>query len=251
MAAGLGSRLGELTRSLPKALIPVGGKTLLNWAVAFARCLAPSEIVIVGGYGFSSVQEEVAREGWDHQGKGVAGSSAATVRLVENQAFREGNILSLMAAKPYLTGEFLLMNVDHVYRPAMASRVGASAEDVTGMVDTDRRLGADDMKVARDEAGRIREISKTLTTFDAGYIGMTLVPGGAPFERYWKAVDSVIAVDGRTAHVEKVLARLVSQGTPPACRDLSGFGWLEVDTPDERTQAEAALARGGFDRPLA
>lgn len=250
MAAGLGSRLGELTRSLPKALIPVGGKTLLNWAVAFARALSASEIVVVGGYGFASVQEEVAREGWE-RGKGGADPSAPALRLVENQAFREGNILSLMAAKPYITGEFLLMNVDHVYRPAMARRVAAPAADVTGMVDTDRRLGADDMKVARDEVGRIREISKTLTTFDAGYIGMTLVPGGPPFERYWKAVDSVIAVDGRTAHVEKVLARLVSQGTPPSCRDLSGFGWLEVDTPDERTQAEAVLARGGFDRPEA
>jgi len=244
MAAGLGSRLGELTRSLPKALIPVGGRTLLSWAVAFATCLKPSEILVVGGYGFSGVQDEVSRNGWGHAQGGL-------VRLVENQSFREGNILSLMAARPFLEGEFLLMNVDHVYRPTMARVVGQTAVEVTAMVDQDRQLGADDMKVSRDPGGRILEIAKTLTTFDAGYIGMTLVPGGAPFERYWKAADSVLAVDGRTAHAERVLARLVSQGAPPSCRDLSGFGWLEVDTPDERTQAEAALALGGFDAVVA
>lgn len=234
MAAGLGSRLGELTRSLPKALIPVGGRTLLSWAVGFAGCLRPTEIIVVGGYGFADVQQEVRQQGWD-------------VRLVENLAFREGNILSLMAARPFLTGDFLLMNVDHVYRPAMSERVRAAAADVTGFVDTDRQLGADDMKVMRDPSGRILEIAKTLTTFDCGYIGMTRVPSGAPFDRYWKAADSVVSVDGRIAHVERILARLVSQGFPPSCCDVSGYGWLEVDTPDERLQAERALAAGGFE----
>ena len=43
-----------------------------------------------------------------------------------------------------------------------------------------------------------------------------------------------------------MLARLADAGTPPACRDISGHGWLEVDLPEERDHAEAVLARGDF-----
>ena len=71
------------------------------------------------------------------------------------------------------------MNVDHIYRPAIAERVAVAAREVTGYIDTDRTLGADDMKVSRDEAGHIRAIAKTLTTFDCGYVGMTQVPAEA------------------------------------------------------------------------
>ena len=49
------------------------------------------------------------------------------------------------------------MNVDHIYRPAIAALVAAPAADVTAFVDTDRTLGADDMKVERDAGGRVRQ----------------------------------------------------------------------------------------------
>ena len=115
--------------------------------------------------------------------------------------------------------------------------------NVSGFIDTDRALGADDMKVLRDEHGRIREIAKTLTEFDCGYVGMTRVPASAR-GRYLAEVDAAIAEDGSDIHVERVLARLAKTAAPPHCRDISGHGWLEVDTPDERAHAEAALGDG-------
>ena len=91
----------------------------------------------------------------------------------------------------------------------------------------------------------MRRIAKTLTTFDAGYVGMTRVPGPA-LARYFAAADEVLAADGPATHVERILARLAGTDTPPACRDISGHGWLEVDTPDERAAAEEALGGPGW-----
>ena len=229
LAAGLGSRLGALTAQLPKALISVAGESLLARAVRFAQRLAPSEIVVVGGYGFADVAAEVARRG-------------LVVTLIENHDFRDGNLVSLLCARSLLRGDFLLMNVDHIYRPAVAARVGLAVDDVTAFVDVDRKLGPDDMKVARDGAGRVREIAKTLTTFDAGYVGMSRVPGTA-LDRYWAAADEVLAREGRAMHVERILARLAASDQPPRCRDVSGIGWLEVDLADERDHAEATIVR--------
>lgn len=234
LAAGLGSRLGALTERIPKALIQVGGLSLLAHGVAFARATGATEITVVGGYGFSDVAAEV-------EGR------ALPVRLVENAAFRDGNLVSLMAARALVEGgdDLLLMNVDHIYRPAIAELAALPAEEVTAFVDTDRELGPDDMKVERDEAGRVRRISKTLERWDAGYVGMTKVPAAAA-GRYWRAADAALAEEGRTIHVERVLARLADSGAAPACRDISGHGWLEVDFPEERERAEVALRGGGW-----
>jgi choline kinase len=234
LAAGLGSRLGSLTTELPKALLPVGGKPLLAHALAFAGRLGPSRLVVVGGFCFPQVEQALATIRGD-----------LPVELVENRAFRDGNLVSLLAAKPRLDEGFLVMNVDHIYRPAIARVVAPEVERVTAFIDTDRTLGADDMKVARDADGRVAAIAKTLVTFDCGYVGMTRVPT-ALCDRYFAEAERALAEEGRAIHVERILARLAKTADAPACRDISGYGWLEVDTPDERAAAERVLAGGGW-----
>jgi choline kinase len=236
LAAGLGSRLGALTRDLPKALIPVAGKPLLFHALGFASLLRPSRIVVVGGFCFSSVAEAVRdfRAGADAE---------LPIELVQNTNYRDGNLISLMTARPLLDDGFLVMNVDHIYRPTIASVVAPPVAEVTGFIDTDRKLGADDMKVERRADGRMAAISKTLDKFDCGYVGMTRVPD-ALRGAYFDEADRALAEEGRAIHVERILARLAKTNLAPACRDISGHGWLEVDTADERAAAEAALASG-------
>lgn len=45
-AAGLGTRMGALTRDRPKPLIPVAGRPLIDHALAIARGVAPERIVV-------------------------------------------------------------------------------------------------------------------------------------------------------------------------------------------------------------
>ncbi len=237
LAAGLGSRLGTLTRDLPKALIPVAGKPLLLHALSFATCLRPTRIIVVGGFYFAQVRDTLA--GFRETDK----AAALPVELVENSQFRDGNLVSLLTAKPLITEGFLVMNVDHIYRPAIAEVVAPEVNAVTAFIDTDRKLGNDDMKVERGADGRVVSIAKTLTKFDCGYVGMTRVPT-ALLGRYFEEAHRALAEEGRAIHVERILGRLAKTDFAPTCRDISGHGWLEVDTPDERRAAEAALAAG-------
>lgn len=230
LAAGLGSRLGSLTESLPKALVQVAGEPLVAHALKFARLLEPSEIIVVGGFEFAQLSREIE-------------SRAASVRLVENTSYREGNLLTLMAARPFIHDDFVMLNVDHIYHPAIAGIVKPAASAVTAFIDTDRTLGDDDMKVERDGHGHVHRIAKTLQTWDCGYVGMTRVPAPA-LSRYWNEADTALGEEGRKINVERILGRLAESGSSPHCRDISGHGWFEVDFPEERERAEAGLRSG-------
>jgi choline kinase len=234
LAAGLGSRLKDLTTATPKALIEVAGRPLIDYALAFAAAAVGPRRIVVGGFCHADVAARVARVAPD-----------AVIR--ENVDFRQGNLLSMRAGVPALdraTG-FLLMNTDHVYRPTIAPVVAAAiaaATDVTGFCDFDRPLGADDRKVGLDPARRVAAMAKTLPTWDCGYVGMTYVPVDR-VDAYLAASDRVLASKGTAAHVEMVLVELAGSGQPPAIADISGHGWLEIDEPHERDHAEGVLAR--------
>jgi choline kinase len=216
LAAGLGSRLGDLTATLPKALIEVNARPLIDYALLFARRAGSSHVAVVGGYCHTD--------------------------------FRQGNILSLRAGLSGVEprGGFLLMNTDHIYNPAIADlvrEVTRAATDVTAFCDFDRTLGADDMKVQLDADRRVATMSKQLDRWDAGYVGMTFVPAAAA-PRYLDAFTAV-ATDER-ANVEAILVDLARRNTPTHIADISGHGWLEIDEPHERDAAERALAANGW-----
>jgi choline kinase len=109
------------------------------------------------------------------------------------------------------------------------------------MCDFDRSLGNDDMKVKLTSDKRVKAISKQLTDFDCGYIGMTYVDSSRE-GLYREMISKVIDRFGEKAVVENILQILAETGefAPYIC-DLSGFGWYEVDTEEDLMRAEKGL----------
>ena len=221
LAAGMGTRLGALGGGLPKALFEVAGRTLLDRALDFAEELGAAERIVVGGFRFDLVAAHLA----EHPRAGL--------RLLENPDYRLGNLRTLTVALPSVDGAFHLMNIDHIYPAAVAARIlGLPGEDITAMVDHDRSLGDDDMKVKLDGQGHVAAIAKTLTDFDVGYVGMTYVPA-QHLERYRAAVAETGRTRGDAANVEGVLQTLADARHPVAVGDISGIGWHEVDNAED------------------
>lgn len=234
LAAGLGSRLGELTREVPKALIDVAGRPLIDYALAFSARAGAERRAVVGGFYYDDVAARVRQV-------------APEAELVENAEYEKGNLVTLGSARPLLDAAhgFLLMNVDHVYNPTIADlvgRVAGAATRVTAFCDRDRELSNDDMKVAVDSGGRVADMAKTLESWDCGYVGMTFVPA-ALVSSYWECAAAATDRLGDAIHVESVLVELASSGRAPEIADISGHGWLEVDEPHERDHAESVLAK--------
>ncbi len=227
IAAGLGNRLGRLTKDRPKALVPVAGRELILRALDAIDHPAIQQKTVVTGYHGDRLRNFIE-------------NTCDDVETINNPNYEDGSIRTIETVLPLVTGDFLLMNVDHIYPKKLIAHVIANLNGFTAICDFDRTLGPDDMKVKLDEAGRIKGIKKTLTDYTCGYIGMTHCPS-ENLAAYRRAVATARAKYGDSANAESALAFLAEDGFPINICDASGIGWLEVDTPLDLAHAEAAL----------
>lgn len=227
LAAGTGSRLKENTSDRPKALVEAGGATLVEHQLTMLAKFPFNRIVVVGGCGFDQLNPVVRHH-------------PADAVLLENKSFLKANLLTLRSAREFLKGSVVMMNVDHLYPSRVVEKIIAHTDDIYALVDFDRPLGDDDMKIKLNDQRRIQAISKKLTDYDGGYCGMTLI-GEARMADYQAALDHVIRNRGDDAVVEEVLQALVNNGDGPALCDISGIRWLEIDTPAELNDARRVL----------
>ena len=219
LAAGMGLRLSEISLGLPKALVSVAGVPLLDRALHFAIALSPhGRRFVVGGYRFDAI--------CDHQKKnGIA------YDLYHNPDFKSGNLFSLMSVLPEITNDFYLLNADHIFAPESASHFTPEhLEMVTVFADIDRPLYIDDMKIKLSSSGTVSSISKTLTEYDCGYIGVSYIPETC-ISRYRESCRLVSNSDPTTANVEKVIQSLTDHGAGVFCQVVGNLQWFEVDTP--------------------
>lgn len=222
LAAGLGTRLKELTSDRPKAMVEIAGATLVDLALEFGKALAPAaQPIVVGGYRFELLKA--------HQAK-----ASCEYHLLENTEFRLGSIYSLLTALPEIAGSFYLLNADHIFPPEGAPLFQAGTGNAISIFcDQTRVLGDDDMKVkAQDDRDSVKDMSKTLVQYDYGYIGVTHVPALC-LETYYAAARDVPAVFGEAASVEKVVQLLADRGSNIVCSLVDNIGWNEVDTPED------------------
>ena len=227
LAAGFGLRLGPLTANRPKALVEVGGATLLEHALRFATALHARDVIVVAGYRRDLIEEHLAA-------LGVRG-----VRVVDNPRYAEGNLHSVDAALALVRGTFLLANCDHVFPDDAAPRVADAVDDeVTAFCEFERALEPDEMRVKLGPARTVARISKTLARYDGGYIGLTHVPAGR-LDDYRYAVDRARELHRDAAVAEHALQALADDGTPVRTASLDGVAWSEVDTPEDLERANA------------
>jgi len=231
LAAGTGSRLGEITKARTKGMVPVRGKKLIDYLLEFFEKDFFDEIIVVGGFCFEDLRDHIGTLNYKN------------VRVIENKDYLKGNIFTLVTAlREFADDSFLITNVDHIYPPVMFKKMKESMSGITGMCDFDRKLGADDMKVKlRADKLKIGSISKQLAEFDCGYIGMTYVDK-THGNLYRTSVVKTIEKNGEKAVVENILQLLAEdESTAPKICDLSGFGWYEVDTEEDLLLAEKGL----------
>ena len=102
LAGGLGTRQRPLTFTHPKALLPVGGTTIIQYTLKILSSLV-DEVIVVIAQGNQRIPEVVGRK-----------IGKAKIRYVEQSEAR-GTGDALSQAAPFLKDKFLVVNGDDLY----------------------------------------------------------------------------------------------------------------------------------------
>ncbi|MEZ4226609.1 MAG: phosphocholine cytidylyltransferase family protein [Polyangiaceae bacterium] len=242
IGAGRGSRLGPETESIPKTLVPVMGRPMLEWileALADAG-FSKRDVIFISGYA-----EEVVRERYPD------------FTYVRNADWENNNILhSLLCAREHLGDGFISTYADIVYDGAIVRALADSPQDIVLGCDTHwRRRYTErsqhpetDAEKLRAEGSRVVELSRNIPSEGAQgeFIGvMKLTPGGA--RDLISAFDAVAARppegvwrEGRTfrkAYLIDLLQHMLEAGTEMHRADTPG-AYMEIDTLEDLAHAK-------------
>lgn len=235
LGAGQGKRLLPLTAEVPKALLDIGGRSLIGRQIdAFAEC-GVKDFVVVAGYAASRVEDALAK---------IARERKITIRTVFNPFFGVAdNLASCWMARSEMKGDFIQVNGDNVFRSDLVRRLlNAPQAAVTVAINHKPQYDGDDMKVMID-SGRLTEIGKTLPieTVDAEAIGFYIFRGEGP-HAYAKILDQAMrdsaALKQWFPSAIGKLAKSIDVRTV-AC---DGLEWCEVDFPVDLQQARTVVS---------
>ncbi|HEU4367984.1 MAG TPA: phosphocholine cytidylyltransferase family protein [Methylomirabilota bacterium] len=236
LSAGQGRRLLPLTATMPKCLLRVHQRTLLEWQLdALARCGIPHATVVTG-FGSEHVEGLLA-----------ARTGAPRTQLIYNPFFRvSDNLVSCWMARGDMTGDIVLLNGDTLFEPAVLERLlAAPPRPVRLAIDHKEAYDADDMKVSLDADGRVRRVGKRLAPAIVGAesIGLMLFRGdGSALFR--EAIERALRrPDALHSWYLSVIDEMADHGHVWT-ESIQGLRWAEIDSP-----ADIARALGVVERP--
>ncbi|MGH6931047.1 MAG: NTP transferase domain-containing protein [Dongiaceae bacterium] len=234
LSAGQGSRLLPLTADRPKCLLPLDGKTLIEWQIAILRQCGVSEIVVVVGFRAAMVEELLAR----------LGGPDLAIRTVFNPFYGVAdNLGSCWLARHEMDRDFLIVNGDTLFEAEVPRRLLASqSAPITVTIDRKSSYDADDMKVRLD-GSRLLEIGKMLPPdrINGESIGLLLFRGEGP-GLFREAVERAMrSHEGLTWWYLKVIGQL-AKSHPVETLSIAGLGWGEVDYPADLMRAQKLVA---------
>lgn len=242
IGAGRGSRLGHETNEIPKTLVSVMGRPMLEWILealgeaGFSR----KDVIFISGYAEHAVR-----------------SRYPEFTYVRNTAWETNNILlSLLFARDFLGEGFVSTYADIVYEGAVVKRLVNNPERIVLGCDTAWRRRyvsrsqhpETDAEKLRAEGPRVVELGRRIVSeqADGEFIGvMKLSPDGA--RELTEAFDAAKAAhagqvwrEGRTfekAYLIDLLQHMLEQGSVMHREDTRG-GYMEIDTLEDLALAE-------------
>ena len=233
LAAGKGTRLLPETEHIPKCMVAVAGKPLVDHLLAGLERVGVSELVVVTGYKPSALEKHLR-------------DSNLPVKFVSCPDFATtNNIVSLKAAAPLIRPPFLLLESDVYAEPAVYEKLTAPDSALVAPYDATM----DGTGVLTNPDGSIREMvlgAHTVTDLQGSDELQKTVNFYHFSDASWRVIRPALfrwIEEGKVqSYYEAVIAETIGDGSLKLSgRSISGFRWQEIDDLADLAKAEALL----------
>ena len=226
LAAGNGSRLAPVSGSVPKPLVELNGRPLIEHILLGARDAGIERFVVVAGYRADAIRSWAASQHFH----------GTEIGVIENPHYKtKANGVSVLKARHPIAEPFLLLMADHIFEPKTAGALlRQPVEPGTAILAVDPKLerifDMDDATKVLRSGKYILEIGKQLPRYDAVDTGMFLCTP-AVFTALERAT-----VNGDCSLSDGM--RLMAQAGGLRAFDIGDASWQDVDTPEALAHAE-------------
>lgn len=253
LAAGQGTRLKPLTDNMPKCMVPLAGKNLLDWKIetALKAGMASEDIIIVGGYKAEQIQHNAGR-------------------VLINPRYAETNMVqTLWCAREYFGESIIIAYGDIVYTEEVFNKMLSCQHQIGIAVDHDwlsyweqrfQDVLSDAESLSLDGSGKLTGIGQQVDAIgkiEGQYIGLMIfqdegihalsqlyekelscfekgLPGMAPSRN----LNSLYMTD--------MLQGLIENGSSLYEIPIKG-GWVEIDNLSDLELANSFCFQEGSD----
>ena len=225
LAAGRGTRLNGGDRREPKALVRLGGMSLIERQIRVLRAAGIRDIAVVVGCEADRVRS--------HCGPGIT--------YIENERYAETNSLySLWLARPLLYEGSVVLNCDVLFHPQLLRDLLAARHEAALLLAYRRAgdppFGDEEMKV-QVEGGRVTAMSKTMPPDQADGENVGVLRFDAPAAPLLvEKLDTIVDGGGLREWAPRAFAAFAEE-RPLHAIGTRGFPWIEIDFPEDYERA--------------
>jgi len=248
VAAGLGSRLSQLTKETPKCLLELNGKSILQHQLDAYRSNGVNDISVVRGY----KKEKINLPG---------------LKYYDNIDFVNNNILnSLFYAEQELQDNVIVSYSDIIFAPRIVERLLDSSADISIVVDVDWRGRYENRDQHPIEEAENVVVDANLSVLDIGkimtnpgdvfgeFIGMLkFSPRGVEvFKRHFHRAKDLFwgkpfqrAETFQKAYITDILKDMAELGVNIHTVIIEQ-GWQEIDTIEDYENTQIKMKKEGL-----
>jgi len=235
MAAGTSQRLRPLTEDIPKTLLTLGEKSILEHILDAAVKSGLQHFDIVTGHGHPAVEEAALDYTTRHP--------EVNINLIYNDKFDSaGNVVSMRAAEEVFDENFILINSDTIFHADILKRLVESEHENAMVIDDFKELGEEEMKVTIDADENITRVHKSLNPKESHgeYIGVLKLSKNVK-DRLLASLDKTIAHDNSLYYEDGIQQMIEDHGVLIKPISTMGLPAMEIDTHEDLADAEELI----------
>lgn len=231
LAAGMGLRLGNITKTLPKAFIPIEGKPLIEYSLNSLKRAGIKELIMVVGFMENFFKEKL----------GTAYKGMKIKYFVNKDYATTGSMCSLSKTEDLINDNILLLDSDILYEErALVELINCPFEDV--ILITNPSGSGDEIFICIDNEGNLKDLGKNISNKHKSIgetVGITKLSPNF-LKHLYAAAKEDYANNKFKHHYEECIFK-TSKKHPVKCLLIEDLVWTEIDTKNHLKKAREEI----------